>query len=55
MDIKNKVRLSHAKKILEESKLTYNLNYIAEKLALILDITSTLFLKNTKNVHQENT
>ena len=31
MDIKNKVRLSHAKKILEESKLKYNLNYIAEK------------------------
>jgi len=31
IDIKNKVRLSHAKKILEETRLTYNLNYIAEK------------------------
>jgi hypothetical protein len=31
MDIKNKVRLSHAKKLLEETKLKYNLNYIAEK------------------------
>ena len=30
-DIKNKVRLSYAKKILDETKLTYNLNYIAEK------------------------
>ena len=31
IDIKNKVRLSLAKKILEETRLTYNLNYIAEK------------------------
>ena len=31
IDIKNKVRLSVAKNILNETKLTYNLDYIAEK------------------------
>ena len=55
VDLKNRVRLSSAKKILEETKFTYNLNYIAKKTGFNSRSNFYSIFKKYENVPQENT